>query len=82
MDPLVVLGLLAIALVVTGVVCAGLLAKRAHETSRDHTNGGRRSTKARLRGALSRSLLLKRFFIREAAGLSGEAPRLMRGEAL
>ena len=26
MDPLVVLGLLAIALVVTGVVCAGLLA--------------------------------------------------------
>ena len=42
MDPLVVLGLLAIALVVTGVVCAGLLAKRGHETSRDHTNGGRR----------------------------------------
>ena len=42
MDPLVVLGLLAIALVVTGVVCAGLLAKRAHKTSRDHTNGGRR----------------------------------------
>jgi 2-octaprenyl-6-methoxyphenol hydroxylase len=25
---------------------------------------------------------LKRFFIREAAGLSGEGPRLMRGEGL
>jgi 2-octaprenyl-6-methoxyphenol hydroxylase len=25
---------------------------------------------------------LKRFFVREAAGLVGEVPRLMRGEAL
>ena len=42
MDPLVVLGLLAIALVVTGVVCAGLLAKRAHEPPVTTPNGGRR----------------------------------------
>ena len=57
MDPLVVLGLLAIALVVTGVVCAGLLAKRAHETPVTTPTAEGASTKARLRGALSRSLL-------------------------
>jgi 2-octaprenyl-6-methoxyphenol hydroxylase len=33
-------------------------------------------------GLVDRMPALKRFFIREAAGLSGEAPRLMRGEAL
>src|SRR5829696_2246433 len=33
-------------------------------------------------GLVDRMPALKRFFIREAAGLSGEGPRLMRGEAL
>ena len=33
-------------------------------------------------GLADRMPALKRFFIREAAGLAGEAPRLMRGEAL
>ena len=33
-------------------------------------------------GLVDRLPALKRFFIREAAGLQGEAPRLMRGEAL
>jgi 2-octaprenyl-6-methoxyphenol hydroxylase len=33
-------------------------------------------------GLVDRMPALKRFFIREAAGLSGEGPRLLRGEAL
>jgi 2-octaprenyl-6-methoxyphenol hydroxylase len=33
-------------------------------------------------GLVDRMPALKRFFIREAAGLAGEAPRLMRGEVL
>jgi 2-octaprenyl-6-methoxyphenol hydroxylase len=33
-------------------------------------------------GVVDRLLLLKDLFIREAAGLTGEVPKLLRGEAL
>ena len=33
-------------------------------------------------GLVDRMPALKRFFIREAAGLTGEVPKLLRGEAL
>ncbi len=33
-------------------------------------------------GLVERAPALKNFFIREAAGLTGEVPRLLRGEAL
>jgi len=33
-------------------------------------------------GLVDRAPVLKRLFIREAAGLTGEVPKLLRGEAL
>jgi hypothetical protein len=43
MDPLILLGLLGVALVVGALAGAGLLAKRIHETAADHGQPGHRT---------------------------------------